>query len=112
MIAAPKWRAMHSSPKTPASRSGSAIPTAPGSAAATKTPTVSSPVSPQGYGPLAVSQHQLNEIAERLNNRPRKVLGFKTPNEVFARWWRRLRLRSAVLRFNLTPPFTVTSRTG
>jgi IS30 family transposase len=25
----------------------------------------------------------LNEIAERLNDRPRKVLDFQTPNEVF-----------------------------
>ena len=31
------------------------------------------------------TQHELNEIAERLNNRPRKVLDFETPNEVFAR---------------------------
>ena len=31
------------------------------------------------------SQDDLNEIAERLNNRPRKVLDFETPNEVFAR---------------------------
>jgi IS30 family transposase len=29
------------------------------------------------------TQHELNEIAERLNNRPRKVLDFQTPNEVF-----------------------------
>jgi IS30 family transposase len=31
------------------------------------------------------SQDNLNEIAERLNNRPRKVLDFETPNEVFAK---------------------------
>jgi hypothetical protein len=30
-------------------------------------------------------QRGSNEIAERLNNRPRKVLDFETPNEVFAR---------------------------
>ncbi|MFN9848370.1 MAG: hypothetical protein ACK56C_08360 [Alphaproteobacteria bacterium] len=28
-------------------------------------------------------QDDLNEIAERLNNRPRKILDFMTPNEVF-----------------------------
>ncbi len=31
------------------------------------------------------TQDELNEIAERLNSRPRKVLDFETPNEVFAR---------------------------
>ena len=30
------------------------------------------------------SQTDLNIIAERLNNRPRKILDFQTPNEVFA----------------------------
>ena len=29
------------------------------------------------------TQDQLNQIAERLNNRPRKILDFQTPNEVF-----------------------------
>ncbi len=29
------------------------------------------------------TQDALNEIAERLNDRPRKVLDFQTPNEVF-----------------------------
>ncbi|AXU20816.1 hypothetical protein C7W88_17390 (plasmid) [Novosphingobium sp. THN1] len=40
---------------------------------------------PKGTDLSGFSQDQLNEIAERLNNRPRKVLDFETPNEVFAR---------------------------
>lgn len=39
---------------------------------------------PKGTDLAAYTQHQLNTIAERLNNRPRKVLKFRTPNEVFA----------------------------
>jgi transposase, IS30 family len=39
---------------------------------------------PKGIDLAPYTQHQLNIIAERLNNRPRKVLNFKTPNEVFA----------------------------
>jgi len=31
-----------------------------------------------------VTQTQLNDIAELMNNRPRKTLDFKTPNEVMA----------------------------
>lgn len=42
-------------------------------------------VTPKGTDLSPFSQDQLNEIAERLNNRPCKVLDFETPNEVFAR---------------------------
>ena len=38
---------------------------------------------PKGTDLSGVSQAELNAIARRLNNRPRKVLGFRTPAEVF-----------------------------
>jgi IS30 family transposase len=38
---------------------------------------------PKGRDLSTVSQAQLNAIADRLNGRPRKVLGFQTPAEVF-----------------------------
>ena len=40
---------------------------------------------PKGTDLSGVSQAQLNAIAGRLNHRPRKVLGFETPAEVFQR---------------------------
>lgn len=30
-----------------------------------------------------ITERQLNKVVERLNNRPRKTLGYRTPNEVF-----------------------------
>ena len=38
---------------------------------------------PKGIDISPFSQADLNTIAERLNNRPRKALGFKTPKEVY-----------------------------
>ena len=38
---------------------------------------------PKGVTLAGVTQRECNAIAEKLNNRPRKRLGFKTPNECF-----------------------------
>ena len=38
---------------------------------------------PKGVDLSAYTQDDLDDIAQRLNNRPRKVLGFKTPYEVY-----------------------------
>ncbi|MCQ8897090.1 IS30 family transposase, partial [Limnobacter humi] len=38
---------------------------------------------PRGKNLAVFSQHDLDKIAEKLNNRPRKILGFRTPSEVF-----------------------------
>ena len=39
---------------------------------------------PNGTDLSALSQTQLNDITRRLNGRPRKTLGWKTPDEVMA----------------------------
>jgi len=41
---------------------------------------------PKGTNLRNVTEEQLNFVMNRLNNRPRKTLGFKTPNEVFYRY--------------------------
>jgi IS30 family transposase len=38
---------------------------------------------PKGSGLAMYTQSQLNDIAAKLNARPRKTLGFKTPVQVF-----------------------------
>jgi IS30 family transposase len=49
---------------------------------------------PKGTDLSGYSQTELNIIAERLNDRPRKVLNFMTPNEVFQQHIDRLHLKS------------------
>src|SRR5204863_8896189 len=39
---------------------------------------------PKGMDLSTVSAEQLRSIEDKLNNRPRKILGFKTPNETFS----------------------------
>lgn len=39
---------------------------------------------PKGTDLAGISQPKLNAIANRLNNRPRRILGYRTPREVFA----------------------------
>jgi len=41
-----------------------------------------------------LTNHEIQFIEDRLNNRPRKCLGFKTPNQVFSNHKRRVALRS------------------
>jgi IS30 family transposase len=38
---------------------------------------------PKGYDVRVLTDEQVERIMNRLNNRPRKLLGFLTPNEVF-----------------------------
>src|SRR3954451_19646506 len=57
----------------------------PGSAAPTRTPTpCCASTWPLGIDLSVFSQAELDTIATRLNSRPRKPLGFATPDEVFA----------------------------
>lgn len=39
---------------------------------------------PKGIDLRTVSQHDIQQVQERLNGRPRKALGFRTPTEVFS----------------------------
>ena len=55
-------------------------PHSPRQAAATRTPTVCcDSIFPRGTDLSRFSQDYLNRIARRLNQRPRKTLGFETP---------------------------------
>jgi IS30 family transposase len=39
---------------------------------------------PKGTSFETLTQGELDRIVERINNRPRKTLGYRTPNEVFS----------------------------
>jgi len=38
---------------------------------------------PKKHDFTSITEHQIEQVMDKLNNRPRKCLGFKTPNEVF-----------------------------
>ena len=72
------------SPRDSTPKATSPTPTIPGSADSTRTPTGSS-VSTCPRAPISTpSRAQVCNIMDRLNNRPRKCLGFKTPNQLFS----------------------------
>jgi transposase, IS30 family len=49
-----------------------------------RTPTgAATPILPQAMSLLDVTTQQVVEAVHKLNNRPRKCLGFKTPYEMF-----------------------------
>ncbi|MEO9131155.1 MAG: hypothetical protein ABI240_08105 [Sphingomonas sp.] len=43
-------------------------------------------VPPKGTDLSPFRQHEFNDIAERLNDSPRKILGFQAPNDVFGKF--------------------------
>ena len=49
----------------------------------TPTETYRKPDLPRGESMAGLSQHECNAIARKLNTRPRKRLGFRTPLECF-----------------------------
>lgn len=48
---------------------------------------------PKGRDLTTVSQHEIELIMDRLNHRPRKRLGFRTPHEVFIQSFNRVAIR-------------------
>ena len=38
---------------------------------------------PKKHDFTTITEHQIEQVMDKLNNRPRKCLGFKTPNEIF-----------------------------
>ena len=62
----------------------SAIPTAPGSGAASRTPTACCVATSPGTPPCRTTAHDLDALLWAFNTTPRKCLAFQTPLEAFA----------------------------
>ena len=78
-----RTRPVHRTP--PGSRSTSATPSRPGSAAATRTPTACcASTYPDRLDFRTLTQADFDAIADQLNGRPRQTLGFKTPSQALA----------------------------
>ena len=60
---------------------------------------------PKGMAFSAIAQEDLDEVADRLNDRPRKTLDYATPNEHFQR------LLANLANTNQPPPGGVRSQT-
>ena len=82
---AKRWPSTPTSRSTPGSRSTSATPPAPGSAAPTRTPTVCSANTCPREPTCPCSPDETSTGSPRsLNNRPRKTLGYMKPSERLA----------------------------
>src|ERR687897_1748535 len=85
MTRARRWPAIGSWPRSQACVSTLPTRMRRGSAAPTRTPTACCASTwPLGTDLSVFSQAELDAIATRLNSRPRRTLGFATPDEVFA----------------------------
>jgi len=74
-----RWPSTNGSPLRPECRSTSAIPAARGSEGRMRTPTGCSSVLPERQDLAGITQAELDEVARKLNDRPRQTLGFRTP---------------------------------
>ena len=72
------------SPRDSTPKATSLTPTIPGSVDSTRTPTLIRQYLPKGTDFHSLTHTQVRSIMDRLNNRPRKCLDFKIPNQLFS----------------------------